>query len=406
MKVIDYLELALTAWFAYRLVRSPQDRGLRVIVIALLAMLLGEGFVIAALRVLSAELITPGLGKVVQNCSLAVGFCAVMVFFLLSASGTRFDSGLHKQRLPARVWWESAVVLVVCAVLAVAMARTPAPLQEGAYPSSGRLQDAALGRPEVVAFYLVAVGYFAYAATCSAVWAARYGRESSVRARIGLWMAAAGMVLFGVASACRGLYVGLRGLGMTAPAPVTNVATVLIDLGATLWIAGLLAVGIAARGAALRVRLRHRRAFHALRPLWEPLHAGRSRRTRWTTTPGANPGGCGATGSPPASCTGSTGAGRWNAGTGFRSFRPGCATSVTAARTHRASRRPRCAAPCGCASAGTRPPRTRRCWSPRWLPRTRRWTATWPSSSGSPRPCPSRNERFRCSDSSPQVKCW
>lgn len=273
MKVIDYLELALTAWFAYRLVRSPQDRGLRVIVIALLAMLLGEGFVIAALRVLSAELITPGLGKVVQNCSLAVGFCAVMVFFLLSASGTRFDSGLHKQRLPARVWWESAVVLVVCAVLAVAMARTPAPLQEGAYPSSGRLQDAALGRPEVVAFYLVAVGYFAYAATCSAVWAARYGRESSVRARIGLWMAAAGMVLFGVASACRGLYVGLRGLGMTAPAPVTNVATVLIDLGATLWIAGLLAVGIAARGAALRVRLRHRRAFHALRPLWEPLHA-------------------------------------------------------------------------------------------------------------------------------------
>ena len=63
MKIIDYLELALTAWFAYRLVRSPRDRGLRVIVIALLAMLLGEGFVIAALRALSAELLTPGPGE-------------------------------------------------------------------------------------------------------------------------------------------------------------------------------------------------------------------------------------------------------------------------------------------------------------------------------------------------------
>ena len=274
MSPTELLEVVLTAWFAYRLVRHPRDRGLRVIVLALVAMLLGEQFAITALRRLSAEAITPGVGKVVQNCSLSVGFCAVMVFFLLSASGTRLATGPRGQRPkpPVRVWWDGALVVLVCGVLAAAVASTPGPLQAVAYPSSGRVQDAALQRPEVVVFYLVAVAYFAYAAGSSAVWAVRYGRESSVRARVGLRLVAAGMVLFALGSAARGVYVVLRAGGAGAVELLPESAQRLIQLGAVLWVLGLLVVGLAARWAGLRVWLRHRRDFHALRPLWEPLH--------------------------------------------------------------------------------------------------------------------------------------
>ncbi|MBA8824245.1 hypothetical protein FHX42_001574 [Saccharopolyspora lacisalsi] len=270
----EVLELGMTGWFGYRLARSPRDRGLWVIVIALVLLLLGEAFMITALRALSDGAITPGAGKLIQNCALALGFYAVMLFFLLSASGTRYATGRAEERprVPLRGWWDGVAVVAVCAVLSLSMAATPPRLQAGSYPASGRLQDAALERPEVVAFYAVALVYFTYSCSAAAVWAVRYGRESSARVRFGLWLAAAGMVLFGIASAGRGLYVASAGVGLAVPDMLATGATSLIEIGAVLWISGLLAVGIAARWATLRVWLHHRRQYRALRPLWARLH--------------------------------------------------------------------------------------------------------------------------------------
>ncbi|SDK21831.1 hypothetical protein SAMN04487820_105291 [Actinopolyspora mzabensis] len=271
---IEMLELVMTGWFGYRLARSPRDRGLWVIVVALVLLLLGEAFMITALRALTGGVVTAGMGKLIQNCALVLGFCAVMLFFLLSASGTRYASGRAEERprVPLRGWWDGATAVVVCVVLSLSMAATPPRLQAASYPASGRLQDAALDRPEVVAFYAVALVYFTYSCSAAAVWAVRYGRESSSRVRFGLRLAAAGMVLFGIASAGRGMYVALAGAGLVAPDALATGATSLIEVGAVLWISGLLAVGIAARWATLRVWLHHRRQYRALRPLWERMH--------------------------------------------------------------------------------------------------------------------------------------
>ncbi|WP_438387677.1 MAB_1171c family putative transporter [Actinopolyspora saharensis] len=271
---VELLELVMTGWFGYRLVRSPRDRGLWVIVVALVLLLLGEAFVISALRTWSEGVITAGMGKLIQNCALVLGFCAVLLFFLLSASGARYASGRPEERprVPLRGWCDGAAAVVVCVVLTLSMAATPPRLQAGAYPASGRLQDAALDRPEVVAFYAVALVYFTYSCGAAAFWAVRYGRESGSRVRFGLWLAAAGMVLFGLASAGRGVYVAAAGLGAAAPDALAGGASSLIEVGAVLWISGLLAVGVAARWATLRVWLHHRRQYRALRPLWERLH--------------------------------------------------------------------------------------------------------------------------------------
>lgn len=274
MTPTEALELVMTGWFGYRLARNPRDRGLWVVVIALVLLLLGEAFVIAALRALSDGAISPGAGKLIQNCALALGFYAVMLFFLLSASGTRYASGRAGRRthVPARAWWDGAAVVTTCAVLAASMSATPPALQGSAYPASGRLQDAALDRPETVTFYAVALVYFAYSCSAAALWAVRYSRESSPRVRFGLRLAATGMVLFGLASGGRGLYVACVGFGLAGPGAVATTATLLIEIGAVLWIGGLLAVGIAARWATLRVWLHHRRQHRALHPLWTRLH--------------------------------------------------------------------------------------------------------------------------------------
>lgn len=269
MKAFESVELVGAIWFGIRLALKPYDRGLRVIVVALFLFFTH----VAIIRLISDDL-TLGLAKLLQNIALTGAFYAVMVVFLLSSSGTRYRSGPVEQRtrVPRRAWWDGLAAVAVCAVLTAAMAATPAPLQAAAHPASGRLQDAALNRPEVIIFYGVAVAYFVYASTCSAVWAVRYGRESSSRVRLGLRLAAAGMVLFALGSAGRGVYVVLRGLALPAPTEITTLPTSGITAGAMVWIAGLLTAGIAAQWAAGRVWFRRRRDWRALHPLWELLH--------------------------------------------------------------------------------------------------------------------------------------
>jgi hypothetical protein len=140
-----------------------------------------------------------------------------------------------------------------------------------AFPAGGAL-PLTIPTPEVAIFYLAGSAYFAYAAGQAARWALSYAAESTGRARWGLRVAAAGLVLFGCAATPRAVFVLIRWAHGTVPAGVAAAVDMLVPIGAVLFVVGVSYVGLAARLAALRVWAGHRRVHQQLRPLWEQLH--------------------------------------------------------------------------------------------------------------------------------------
>ncbi|UUV28555.1 hypothetical protein NQK81_27670 [Amycolatopsis roodepoortensis] len=260
MNLTQFLILVL-AWFLYRLAKSPRNPALWAVVACIAFHLLGSTTGIVYLRLLFGELPASSTVKLVMNLALNISRYALMLFFLLSAGGTR-----------RRAQIEGAVLGVVCAAMTTAVLVLPPELRDKAYPTSGSLPHT-MSAPGVAPFYLIGGAYTIYATIQTARWALRYANESQHRARLGLRIAAAGLGFAATATAARTVVTIVRWTGHPGyGGDLMAVTNRLVPIGTFLFLAGVLYVGLAARLSALRVWLRHRRTYHELRPLWEPLH--------------------------------------------------------------------------------------------------------------------------------------
>lgn len=265
-----FIILALV-WFVVRALRDPGDRALRLVVAALTAQLVGEYPVINVLRAWTG--LSAPAGKVVQNAALCCMYFCLLLFFWMSAAGVRRRGTAGSLTgIQRRVWLEFGILLGVVVVFATTVSLTPPEIRASAYPADGSLQHAALNRPEVVTFYVAGMSYFGYTALQSFWWALVYASEASRRAKIGLRVAAFGMATFGLSALGRASFAIATGFGVPVPESFAIVANALVDVGVYAYVGGALGVGAAARWAAFRVWLRHRRVHDELRPLWTSLH--------------------------------------------------------------------------------------------------------------------------------------
>jgi hypothetical protein len=260
MSLTQFLTLVLV-WFLYRLARSPRNPALWAVVTCIAFQLLGATTVVAYIRTLFDDMPASSILKLLMNLALNISRYGLMMFFLISTGGSR---------LRAKV--EGAVLVAVCAAMATAVLILPSGMRNTAYPSSGSLPQN-MGILGVAPFYIIGGGYTVYATVQTARWALRYANESSRRARLGLRGAAVGLCCYAIAAALRTVVTIIRWAGQPGFATDLMATTNrLIPLGTYLFLIGVCYVGLAARLAALRVWIRHRRIYHELWPLWAQLH--------------------------------------------------------------------------------------------------------------------------------------
>lgn len=261
MSAITFAVAAALAWFVYRLIRSPRDRALHVFVACLALQLVSQPVIAIGILHAWGGFASAKDVKLIMNLALDMSFYSLLLFFLFSAGGSR--------RRAAR---EAVLVVIVCAITTLTMVATPASVGVKAFPVSGQL-PLTIPVPPVAIFYLAGSLYFLYAAWQAARWAFWYAAESTPRARWGLRVAAAGLVMLGCAAGPRAVFIVIRWVGGTVPHSVASTVDMLVPIGSVLFVCGASYVGLAARLAALRVWTDHRRVHRQLRPLWEQLHS-------------------------------------------------------------------------------------------------------------------------------------
>lgn len=256
MSPVTVALLLALGWFTYRLLREPSDLALRAVVAWILLRVFGT-------LIGLSDIFSESLSKLIYNLALNGSWFCLMLFFLFSAVG---------QGAVRKAWGEAVVLAGTSIVMTVAMLATPAPVRETVFSQTGRL-PADMTAHGVAVFYLAGSLYFAYAASRTAYWAIQYAAESTPRARWGFRVAAAGFSCLAVAAAIRGIFVVIRWAGGGIPTPLETAVNLLVPLGILTFVLGVCFVGLSARWAAARLWLRRRRQFHALRPLWQCLHA-------------------------------------------------------------------------------------------------------------------------------------
>jgi hypothetical protein len=126
--------------------------------------------------------------------------------------------------------------------------------------------------PSIAAFYIAANSYLLYAFAAAAVWTRRYARGAEPRLRRGLGVASIGLIGISLAGATFVASNISRLAGTPAPPPIVIASVFLLLLGIVLFVGGIAYPTVMTRLAALRVWLRHRRAYRQLRPLWIVLN--------------------------------------------------------------------------------------------------------------------------------------
>ncbi|KAA5825453.1 hypothetical protein F1721_32990 [Saccharopolyspora hirsuta] len=246
------------AWFSYRLARSPRDLALRAVVACLFCRLFAAPSTIAALRDLTGGALPPSVGKLVMNIALNASWFFLLLFFLFAAAGS-----------VVRAWREAALMLGASASMALAVLLTPD--SDSAFPTSGAL-PVVFPAPSVAAFYLVGMAYIAYATASAAIWAWRYATESGRRTRVGLQLAAIGLIGEATTTTVRASIVIIRWTGGSVPPSFAHAVDSLVPVALLIFVVGVCWAGLTARISEFRVWARHRRVYHQLYPLWARLH--------------------------------------------------------------------------------------------------------------------------------------
>lgn len=269
-KIIIYVA---SAWFLYRLARSPRDPALRAVVACLVFRLISAPSTMAAVQARSGGILTPSIAKLILNLAVNASWFSLMLFFLFATAGSL-----------RRAQREALLLGAVSGAMALAVFTTAD--RDHAFPTGGSLP--AQIPASVAAFYVLAAGYGAYAILQAGRWALRYASESTRRTQWGLRLAALGLGLSGIAAALRCIAVVIRWGGGTVPAVMSSAVSTLAPVGIAVFVVGVCLAGLVAKIAALRVWARHRRTYHELRPLWELLNEAfpqdaldRKPRSRW-----------------------------------------------------------------------------------------------------------------------------
>lgn len=249
-------------WFLCRVAKFPRDQALWAVVTCIVLQLLASQTVLAGVLPWLNMRLSPSMAKLVMNLWLNASRYFLMLFFLISAGGSR-----------RRIAWDGVLLVAVCVAMTAAILATPVEVRDVIYPSGGSLPTDMTVRG-VAPFYLIGNAYTAYTVVQAGRWALRYAAESSRRARWGLRVAALGLGCYAALSTARVVATTVRWIGHPGFGEgFFRLVNGLAPTGTLVFIVGVAYVGLAARLAALQVWARHRRIYHELWPLWEQLHA-------------------------------------------------------------------------------------------------------------------------------------
>jgi hypothetical protein len=236
-------------WFLYRLIRAPRDPALRSVVAFL------------ALQLVATPLNAPTWPVMyAQDLALNLSWFHLMLFFLFSAGGSA-----------RRARWETVAVLAVSFVMTQAVLSIPEPERADALPGSVAI-PANMRTPGVLPFYLSSSLYYLYANLQGARWALRYAAESNRRMRLGLTVAAVGLLLMACSVTGRSVFFIMRWANEPIPHVIEFSVDQLVPIGGVVFILGASYAGFVVRVAAFRVWVRHLRLYHQMRPLWMLMH--------------------------------------------------------------------------------------------------------------------------------------
>lgn len=251
---------AAAVWKGTQLIRVPSDRGLRVITVCVLLVFLALTAQLGASLPGLAEWFPAQSPKLIQNTLLTLFFALLLVL-------------LHSMSTPEtavrRGYREIGLAVATSGLLAWVFAATPIEFRGVSYEEA--LTSSNSG---AVTFYALGNAYMAYATARGSVLAWSAAAHTLSRARIGLRVAAVGLVI-----CCLGTHV---------PRVLATVSHLLGEValipGTAAWTTPVLAIGISTfflgigypgtRSAVIKTRLwllaRHR--YRQLRPLWSALH--------------------------------------------------------------------------------------------------------------------------------------
>lgn len=250
--------VAAFGWKLFQLRRAPEHLPTWALTAMLGCMLVAYAFQAPGAHEALDAVAGRGWAKFVENVLLMTGSCALMLFFVYSASG--------RSAARWRTWREVAVLGAAIAALVVAVLATPV-AERGE-----NLSDADVRLTGVAAFYLVAGGYLIYALGRTLRWVARYARRAEPWLRRGLRLAAVGLTGMVIGSVGRAAVLLVRYSGLPISPLVNGIASTLVAIGILLFLAGVSYPGLRSRLSAFRLWCYRRRAYHELHPLWGVLH--------------------------------------------------------------------------------------------------------------------------------------
>lgn len=240
-------------WKGYHLLRAPHDRALRVLVLCLVFLTIGNAMGLRALTRAANVAVGPGIVKVVLNIFVLLGLYLLMCFFLYAATG-RVGS--------RRARWEAVPLVVALVIVTVTMLATPV-----AYRAH-TLTTAMMSLTPIALFYLVSELYIVYALAMAARWALRYVQMVERNRAIGLRLMATGLLGLAATSGVRVAYILIRHTGGSWPRPITMINWHLSTAAELTVVAGICYPAVVAGCLALERWRYHRRAYHELGPLW------------------------------------------------------------------------------------------------------------------------------------------
>ncbi|MEU9375751.1 MAB_1171c family putative transporter [Streptomyces sp. NPDC048255] len=243
----------------HQIAKAPHDRPLQAVTYCILCACLSFPMGLRSVAGDVDGMVGAGTTKLVQNVLLLGTAYWLMCFYLQSASDPR--SGRRRARI------EVIPLLVTAVVITAATLATPRAARTHVYATAD------MRVPGVTVFYLAAGVYLTYALAMALWWTLRYVRTTHGPLAVGLRLVALSLACMVGAGALRAVLALVRAGGGTVPPVVITSVKLLLDLAIPLFVVGVIYPGAAGRLTALRLRLRHRRTYRRLTPLWTALHA-------------------------------------------------------------------------------------------------------------------------------------
>jgi hypothetical protein len=262
--VHGFVSFGALAWMLYLVARSPRDVRRWAVAGLLAGWSIAYPFGIAASAGANFLGVDAMNARYLQHALLLIAGYSLVCFFQFSA----LDAHLARRRAV----WEASGLVVALVIMTVANLAIPEELRVPAATVTSTPGEGPVGVASIGTFYVAANSYLLYAFAAAGVWTRRYARGAEPRLRRGLRIASLGLLSISLASAAFVASNVSRWAGTPAPSPVVLISVFLLLLGIVLFVAGMVYPSVVTRWAALRVWLRHRRAYQQLRPLWTMLN--------------------------------------------------------------------------------------------------------------------------------------